>query len=369
MRVGIVTAPLDYGQSGPGIYLRNLVDRLAAFDDIDLRLIHYEHSTDPVYEKATDVVLPRVPGVYEYRVSQLDLDVLHYNYVPYKRPLVFGIDTNLVVTVHGDISFVLPEHAPREKIYLWKPLQQFYAKVGVLDRIDAFIAVSDSVSAGFSTGLNIPQSKMTTVYSGVDDRFEPKPDGAATVESKYGVEGPYVLNINNYAEKKNRATLVEGFAHVAETHPNVTLVLAGGGWEDSDIHERIRARGLSESVTDLGFVPDEDLPALYSGATVYVNPTLHETFGFTNVEAMACGCPVITSDRYGIPEVVGDAAVLLSDPKDSATLGETISSLLDDEERRRSLSERGRQRAERFDWERTAEETAAVYASVLASET
>lgn len=364
MRVGVVTAPLDFGSSGPGVYIENLCLRLADHDDIDLYCIHYHESENSIYDRATDIRLPRTPGQFERGLSKLDLDVLHYNYVPWKRPLVFSLDVALVVTVHGDLPFVLPEFTPWQRRYVGVPIQRFYSKIGLLDRVDAFVAVSETVATNFGSALDLPDSKLTTVYSGVDEQFRPVDEAAFAVASKFGVRPPYLLNVNNYMEKKNRETLLRAFAEIREQRPDLTLVLAGGGWEESAIPTLIDRLELDDCVVDLGFVATDSLPLLYSGAKAFVNPTLHETFGLTNLEAMACGCPVVTSDRFAVPEVVGDAAVTLSHPEDPEEIANETIALLEDEFRLRELRQSGLNRARQFSWERTADHTVDLYRRV-----
>jgi len=363
MDVGIVTAPMDFGPSGPNVYLENLCEQLIADDehDLTLHLIHYRESNNPIYDEVHDVILPRTPGRFERGVSRLDLDVLHYNYIPYKRPLVFALDVNLIATVHGDFAFAMPEYVSWKRRWLEVPLQRLYARAGVLDRIAEYVTVSDALGGSLDEYLGIPDSKVTTVYPGIADRFEPVPDAVARLEDAYELEAPFLLNVNNYMEKKNRETLIHAFDRIHDEYPELSLVFAGGGWEDSTIESEIRDRDLQESITDMGFVPADDLPILYSAAELLVNPTLRETFGFTNLEAMACGCPVVTSNKFAIPEVVGDGAALITDPLDPEKIVEVTTNLLADDDERCRLVARGSERAEQFNWRRTAENMIEVY--------
>ncbi|MUV50091.1 glycosyltransferase family 1 protein [Haloarcula sp. CBA1122] len=365
MKVGIVTAPLDFGPSGPGVYLQNLCLQLTELDGVDLHCIHYRESENPIYDRATEVRLSRTIGQFEWEISKLNLDVLHYNYVPWKRPLVFGLDVTHVITIHGDLPFVLPEFAPWHRRYIDVPIQKLYSKIGLLDQVDTFVAVSETVASNFASALDIPASKFRTVYSGVDKQFKPIDGAASTVASKFDICPPYLLNVNNYMEKKNRETLLRSFVEIREQWPDLNLVLAGGSWEESAIPSLINRLGLDDCVVDLGFVANEDLPLLYSGATAFINPTLHETFGFTNLEAMACGCPVVTSNRFAVPEIVGNGAKLVSDPLCPDAVATATNELLTDETARTALAERGRKQANKYSWERTAEEVLDVYRETL----
>jgi len=139
------------------------------------------------------------------------------------------------------------------------------------------------------------------------------------------------------------------------------LVLAGGkGWLYENLFRRVEELGLTEDVIFTGVVPDEDLPALMNGALLFVYPSLYEGFGLPVLEAMACGVPVITSNVSSLPEVAGDAALLV-DPYDVEELAEAMRSLIESEETRADLRNKGLAQAARFSWERTAEETMRVY--------
>ena len=136
------------------------------------------------------------------------------------------------------------------------------------------------------------------------------------------------------------------------------------GWKYEPIRREIQALGLEERVQFLGFVDDQDLPALYTLADLFLYPSKYEGFGLPVVEAMACGCPVLTANRASLPEVVGDAAVMV-DPDDTEALAAAMQSLLGDSERRRALREAGRIRAAELSWDRAALATAEVYRMVL----
>jgi glycosyltransferase involved in cell wall biosynthesis len=138
-------------------------------------------------------------------------------------------------------------------------------------------------------------------------------------------------------------------------------VIAGGaGWKNQAIHRAAAASPFAEDITFLGHVPDADLPALMSGAVAFVYPSLHEGFGLPPLEAMACGTPVITSNRSSLPEVVGDAGVFVN-PEDRAALADAMARVVDERPLREDLRERGLKQAERFSWEETARLTLRVY--------
>lgn len=194
---------------------------------------------------------------------------------------------------------------------------------------------------------NVDPARVHVVYAGYDaERFRP-------VEGR-PPDPPYFVFVGNVAPHKNLVRLVEAFADVART-ARVRLFLRGSGapWHERPLRERIAALGVADRVDWRPYEPFEGLPALYSGARALILPSLYEGFGFTALEAMACGTPVIAARATSIPEVVGDAA-LLFDPTDTEALASAMSRVLADDALAADLRERGPRRAALFSWERTA---------------
>ena len=178
-------------------------------------------------------------------------------------------------------------------------------------------------------------------------------DLIAQVKEKYRLNGPYLLYIGTLQPRKNLLRLVTAFQQVAQNHP-VKLVLAGGkGWLYDDIFARIQALGLGERVLLPGYIAEEDKAALISGATVYVFPSLYEGFGLPLLEAMACGTPVLTSNVSSLPEIAGDAALLI-DPLDVAAITAGLNRLLSELSLRQTLIDRGYRRVQEFSWDKAA---------------
>ncbi len=186
--------------------------------------------------------------------------------------------------------------------------------------------------------------------------------------ARYGLPPRYVLAVGTLEPRKNLTTLLAAFARLrrnGEVDADLRLVLAGArGWLEEPIFATVRSLGLEDAVRFTGFVDDDDLPAVYSGAALFVFPSLHEGFGLPLLEAMACGVPVVTSNVSSMPEVAGDAATLV-DPRDGEGLAAAIGRLLRDEALRDRLREAGIARARQFSWEATARRTLDAYASLL----
>jgi glycosyltransferase involved in cell wall biosynthesis len=213
--------------------------------------------------------------------------------------------------------------------------------------------------------LGIEPERVQVVYEGVAPAFRPLPveDVRQTVRAMGLQPKEYILHVGTLEPRKNLVRLVEAYYQVRQevSPPVPKLVLAGAaGWSFRQVFERIKALDLSEDVTVLGRVDDLLLPALYNGALLFVYPSLYEGFGLPVLEAMACGIPVITSNISSLPEVAGDAGLVV-DPADKQALAEAIGKLIGDQGLREAFSIAGLQRAKLFSWERAARQTLSIY--------
>lgn len=268
-----------------------------------------------------------------------------------------------ILTVH-DLSFlVYPEHAvPTLARYLRRVVPPSVARASLV------VADSESTRHDLIRHLGAPPDKVAVVWGGVDPSFRPITDQVtlARVRQRYQAEPPFVLSVGTLEPRKNYGRLLEAFAALRrELSQPIRLLIAGGkGWLYDDIFRQQRSLGLDEAVAFLGFVPEDDLPALISLAQVFVYPSLYEGFGLPVLEAMACGAPVIAANTSALPEVAQGAALLV-DPSDVAALAGAMRRVLEDEGLRQELSERGQERAATFTWERAAAQMLTLYQKVL----
>jgi glycosyltransferase involved in cell wall biosynthesis len=180
----------------------------------------------------------------------------------------------------------------------------------------------------------------------------------------HNLGGRYVLAVGNKQPRKNLSRLVRAFSSIALEMPDVTLVIVGqSGWQGSDVEQTVKSLGLNTRVRFTGFVPETDLPALYSGADVFCYPSLYEGFGLPPLEAMACGAPTITSNTSSLPEVVGDAALTV-DPMSIEEMAGALRSLLADSTKREEYGRRALRQAALFSWDKTARLTRDAYDQV-----
>jgi glycosyltransferase involved in cell wall biosynthesis len=210
--------------------------------------------------------------------------------------------------------------------------------------------------------MDVPAAIIEVLYSGVDARFRPErePGERRRILNRYRVgEHPYVLSVSTLQPRKNYVRLIQAFATVGG---EVRLVIAGGrGWLYEDIFAAAAKYG--DRVRILGFVDDADLPALYRSAALFAFPSLYEGFGLPVLEAMACGVPVVCSNASSLPEVAGDAALLV-DPFDVDGIADLMARALRDRELAMDLVERGLAQASRFTWERSARQLLAAIEAV-----
>ena len=205
-----------------------------------------------------------------------------------------------------------------------------------------------------TTGID--ESKIHVVHIGVDPRFRPgSADEVARVHDRYGIPSErYVLSLGSIEPRKNLPRLIEAWGLMEDSLPeDVSLVIAGGAGQ-ATIFREVAFDRMPERVHFTGYVDDVDLPALYSGALAFGYLSSYEGFGLPPLEAMACGVPVLTGDRSSLPEVVGDAGVMV-DPFDIAAISGALEHLIGDDGQRELLSQRGIERAATFTWEQTAE--------------
>jgi glycosyltransferase involved in cell wall biosynthesis len=197
--------------------------------------------------------------------------------------------------------------------------------------------------------------------------FQPIPqEQAFTIVAQYGIPMPYLLFVGSLQARKNLVRLLCAYAKVRQCILTPPLVIVGARrWRSDPIARTVAALTLEPFLVFTGFVPDEALPALYSAATLFLFPSLYEGFGFPVLEAMACGTPVVTSNLTSLPEVAGDAALLVN-PYDVNDIADAIQTALTMPEVMATLRHRGLAQATRFSWDQTARETISLYQRIVA---
>lgn len=264
-----------------------------------------------------------------------------------------------VVTIHDLSVLLFPEYHPRMRVLGYR------AFLGAtLARADAVITDSEQTKRDLVRLMGVSNAKVTVIPLATNEAFRPVAlSQACSTVARYGLQpNRYFLHVGTIEPRKNVLRLLRAFERICRTDSMApSLVFCGGsGWRNREFYRAVETSPVKASVRVLGYVPEDDLAALYSASLATVYPSLYEGFGLPPLEAMACGSPVITSNASSLPEVVGEAALLV-DPHDTAAIEAALVRVQDDSELRETLREQGLKRAKQFSWETTARRTLAVY--------
>ncbi len=371
--IGLLIYGLDRPIGGISRYTQDLAVALLGLSNGPAVALLTAGGTGPAIEKFSPQSVPlpgcsRLPGLMTLgnvliprRARQLGLDVVHDP--TGVTPFLFGAGgARTVVTVHDVFPWSAPGTSTRMDTLIyrhWLPR--------VLPRVDAVITVSQVSKKDIVRYLRVPAQKVHVIHEGVGAAFSPaSAEDTSRVQSRIQIPPRYILFVGSIEERKNLRRLLHACARLWRAGEKRPLVVVGARrWKYSAIMRTLEELGVEEHVIFTGYVPDADLPAIYSGADVFVFPSLYEGFGLPPLEAMACGTPVVCSNAASLPEVVGDAAITV-DPHDVEGLAEAIHRVLADAGLREELRAKGLERAKLFTWERAARETLAVYRRVLA---
>jgi len=367
MRIGIDARIVQYSRGGIRSYVVHLLEALAQLGgDLDYRVL-YSRRRDQALAANSD--LPSVgcwtPSHHRFErwalgveIARLGLDLLHS---PDSIPPSFGYGRS-VITVH-DLNFL---YYPR---FLTAESRRYYNDQieWAVERADHILADSYATQSDLVSLLAVPEEKITVVHLAADASFRPLPaETARQGAAQYDLEPGYLLFVGTLEPRKNVPGLLLAYRKLLDDGVvEKPLVLVGGkGWLYEEVFERTAALGLADHVRFLHHVPDCDLPALYAAAGALAMPSFYEGFGLPALEAMSCGTPVVVADRSSLPEVVGDAGLLV-DPDDPEDIAAGLVSVLNDEVEQGRLRRAGLERADEFSWRRVARETQTVYEDIL----
>ncbi len=361
LRVAIDGLPLCVRSAGVATYTRELLNELGSFETpvsttvfcppypppastADLR--HHNVHRSLLYPLVMQHPWPRLAGAVSLERALGNVDVFHAT--AYALPA--RSKCALVCTIHDLTLLRYPEFGTPGL------LDTVHSAVDSLPRVDRIIAVSAATKNDLIELCQIEENRIRVVHNGVGTAFSPSAQPPPAV-----LEGTeYLLHVGTHEPRKNLPTLLRAFAGVDRR--NLHLVLAGGhGWERTDLRALAAELDIADRVRFLGNLEPSALPALYTHARLFVYPSLYEGFGLPIIEAMACGTPVICSNRAALPEVACDAAVTV-EPTSVDSITAALQQVLDDADLRSDLSARGLRRARDFSWQRCARETADVYA-------
>lgn len=364
------------GDFGFGTYIRNIVNQFARTDTETLYLLIGQQwhlkQFDPLPRNFKLLKYDAPPGSFQthihlpFLLRHHHVDILHmpWFYAPAYVP------ARLVITVH-DLTDVLAP--PAGTTALVQAGRLFFAR-RALSRADRILAVSQSSKRELSRTFGVSENKIEVVYNALDERFliEPMPNDADRILERHAVTDPFVLYAGNIKPQKNLPRLIEAFA-VAKAglrdHPEYSglkLLLIGDATDEhSDLRRAVVRSRLQGEVRFLGFLPHAVLRVFYSRARAFLFPSLYEGFGLPPLEAMAHGTPVLTSSVSSLPEVFGDAALMVN-PENVFEIARGICQILTETALRETLVSRGHELVRKYSWERSADQVREVYRSVHA---
>jgi glycosyltransferase involved in cell wall biosynthesis len=366
MLIGFDATTLVGHISGVGYYTARLlesftngvgggaIDRLVVLSNREVRvpshdgrIVVYERHRFPVRSVWMQFFLPVI-------LRELRPDVVHFT--NYLAPLMPGVP--YVVSFHDMSLSLVPECHTLKKRLLTSSLIPAVARAARL-----ILCPSESTRRDVQRLLRVDPARLRVIPYAPAPTFHPVTEGPQVLE-RYGVQPPYFLYVGTLEPRKNLARALRAFARTASSLPDHRFVLVGQkGWKYEEVLREAARPELAGRVVFLGYIPEQDIPALYTHATAFVYPSLYEGFGLPVVDAMACGAPVITSRTSSLGEIAEGAAVLV-DPLDEQGLADALHALATDAALRGDLRARGLARAATFSWERTARETLVAYQEV-----
>ena len=358
-RIAVFTKPLDNWNSGSGHHLQEILNAVLdiAQNRFDFTFVHYKRSANPIYERGVEeLLIPRDPLRASAVLRRENFDVLHYSPLTVFAP-IWRVPGKKMATIHGAEQLLVPQFYGKIELAHEMFIVPAYAR-----RMDWIVSVSETTANYVAEHFRFPREHISVCYNGLSPAYRVLEAPAATAPERYGIPRPFILHVSKRSERKNPWVLLESFARLKREYAlPYSFVCAGGGWNDEEVLDRVRSLGFERSFYAPGFVPESDIVELMNAASAFVFPSLAEGFGMPNIEAMACGCPVVTTPAFAIREIVGDAAMVVENPSDPVALSEGIRRVLVDCNFREGLIRRGFTLIGRYTWEESAKNLAAVY--------
>jgi glycosyltransferase involved in cell wall biosynthesis len=374
VRIAIDATSVPRQRAGAGTYIYNLVQTLAQVDRDNTYFVFAKPETfDGRALQGDDfrLVPVRLPSrlarmlweqvMLPLHLRRLGVDVLHSPH--YTTPLA-SAGWRRVVTIHDVTFFLLPRRYPVLRRLYFQGASRAGARLAALA-----IAVSETVKGDVVRYLGLPAERVRVVPLAAGPGFHPLEDSARmeAVRDRYGLPPRFILSVGTLEPGKNQTTLVRAFHRLKGKGLEQGLVIAGQkGWMYEKLFRLVDGLGLRDEVRFVGYVPADDLVAVYNMADLFVFPSLYEGFGLPPLEAMACGLPVVASSAPALAEVLNGAAILVT-PSDVDALAEASARALGDRRLRSRLRRQGLERASQFSWQRTARGTVAAYEAALSS--
>jgi len=362
MKIGIDARPLSYDLTGIGVYLKHLLEALQKFDHQNL---YYLISNGRINLTLGNRRWSKIEGGTTQRLlstlwmqlrapviaTEKDIDLF---WSPrHHLPLFLPSRIKTVVTIHDITHLLFPATMSLPNLMVERLLMRYS-----LRKADFVIAVSNSTAKGLSANYPVDSTRLFTIYPGNPDLSDPEDD---TVHPLLPLPPRFFLFVGTLDPRKNLPRVLKAFEEIGSFAHDVYLVIVGArGWKDKRFRQQLNASNTRERIVMPGYVSRTQLREIYEKALCLLFPSLYEGFGFPILEAMSCGTPVITSKTASMPEVAGDAAILV-DPNDVSSIAEAMQRLLSDHALKETLVAKGFKRLASFSWDKCALETLQVF--------
>jgi glycosyltransferase involved in cell wall biosynthesis len=367
MKVGIISSHLNSPLTGIGNYTYYLINNLnknnCNLRNLSLFLINSSDNLNFTNDKI--IISNPFPTLKTYgwytllanRLGSCNLDIVHN---PTQTPTFFKFKQKYVLTVHDITPFLFSAEHRFGRSFIFRLLFP-----RTLENTDKIIAVSNSTKSDLIKYFNVSAEKIEVIHEAADERFKLLTDDEVKdVKQKYNIDFPFILYVGTLEKRKNIPTLIKAFYELKKRNVDHKIVIAGKkGWKYKNIFETVSRLNLQNDIFFTGYIESSDLPKLYNAADLFVYPSLYEGFGLPPLEAMACGCPVITSNTSSLKEVIGDAGIMLP-PNDVSEFANAMYNVLTSNELRQKMIRKGLERAKMFSWDKCARETLKLYEAV-----
>jgi len=360
-KVGIFTRPIDQQTSGSGSHLRQMVKYILKLNTkFEIYLIHYRKLDFDIYKNINEIIIPRNPILAANILRQYNFNVLHYSPLSIFSP-IWGLKGKKIATIHGASEHFLPNQYNLLSVLHKKYIVKYYAQ-----KMNYIFTVSKESKSFIHQNYKIPLNNIKLTYNSVDKDYKKlsQLNISKLIFTKYSISNRYIIHISKYSERKNPWVILKAFyffRKLSNENRKIKLVIVGSGWNNMEVMKFIRKHNIIDYIILTGFAPKHELVSLLNLAEAFIFPSLYEGCGMPNLEAMACGCPVITSRAFAIPEIVGNAALMLDDNTNHRELGLKINTLLTNEKLRLNLIQKGYERVRLYSWETSASIALSIY--------
>lgn len=354
MKIGFSARGLSVPSGGVRQFITSIVPALTRNIDQDELIVFYNSSKysglapdcrEIVIEGRNRIWWDFVLFPRQIKKNGVDAVIFPKNVIPF-----FTGSVNFVV-VHDMAYFdrKLGAYPLPDTIYMRSLIPQS------IRRAAGVFAVSEHTKKDVIHYTGCAEEKITVAYEAADRIYQPIADRniLQDISRKYDLPEQFILYVGSLSPRKNTPTLLKAFASVKDRVPHSLVITASKSWKDRNVYELIKKLGLQSRLVKLGYVETEDMPVLYNLANVYIYPSVYEGFGLPVLEAMQCGCPVIASNTTSIPEVAGDAAMLI-EPLDVKAWADSIYQVITDKKLRDEMVKKGFARAKEFSWDKCA---------------